>query len=377
VRVYFDNNATTPTDPRISEIMSEIMTTQFGNPASTSHAWGWQAEELVNIANENIAGLLGCDPNSFIFTSGATESINLALLGLRGLKPKRICFSTIEHKAVLDVALELEKLGFEAVKINVDQQGLLDLEQLKSELQKPTAIFSLIAANNEIGTIQDLKKISEICKECHTFLHLDITQLLGKENFKLSDYSVDLASFSGHKIYGPKGVGALYASQRIRDELLPIIFGGGHQRGLRSGTLNVPGIVGLGKACEILTKEGSEVIRHISKLTKIAAEGLQTSVSKISINGSQKHRIAGNLNLRVPGLNASTLLSKLSNEIALSSSSACLSQTGSNSHVLEAIGLNKAERNSSFRISIGRFNTEEETVWAVNKISKEIFSLIK
>lgn len=369
MKVYLDNNATTPVDPRVVMEMERALKGEFGNPASISHAWGWQAEELVKIAREKVAKSIGAKTTDIIFTSGATEAINLAILGLRKEKLKRIIHSSIEHKSVIDISEEMRRIGFEVRVVPVNRAGFVDLDKLKRELNSPTLLVSVIAANNEIGTIQDIASINKLCKERGALLHLDITQLLGKVKFNIEEIGVDLASFSSHKIYGPKGVGALYASSRARDMLHPILFGGGHERGLRSGTLNVPGIVGFGTAAGILTEEFSKIENHVGRLTELMDRELQRQIPEIKLNGDDSKRILGNLNLRIPGVNASQLLSKLGTTIALSSSSACLSQTGGTSHVLKAIGLNQTERDESFRIGIGRFNTVEEIGFAAEKIA--------
>lgn len=369
MKIYLDNNATTPVDPRVVMEMERALKGEFGNPASVAHAWGWQAEELVKIAREKVAKAIGAKTNDIIFTSGATEAINLAILGLRKEKTRRIIHSSIEHKAVIDVCEEMRRSGFEVRIVPVNHLGLIDLDKLRRELNSPTLLVSIIAANNEIGTIQDIKAISKLCKERGALLHLDITQLLGKVKFNLEELGVDLASFSSHKIYGPKGVGALYASTQARDKLQPIIFGGGHERGLRSGTLNVPGIVGFGTAAGILSEELSKIENHVGRLTELMDRELRRQIPEIKLNGDPKNRILGNLNLRIPGINAGQLLAKLGTTIALSSSSACLSQTGGASHVLKAIGLTRQERDESFRIGIGRFNTVEEIGFAAEKIA--------
>ncbi len=377
MKVYLDNNATTPVDPRVKEAMARSLDTLWGNPASTVHAWGWQAEELVTIAREQVAQLLKVDPKEIIFTSGATEAINLAILGFREAKPKRILYSAIEHKAVLDVIEEIKNYGFETKQINVNDAGLLNLKMLKEELANPTLLVSIIAANNEIGTIQDLAAISKLCQERNALLHLDVTQLLGKEDFSAKEIKADLISCSAHKIYGPKGVGALAITQNAKDEIRPILFGGGHENGLRSGTLNVPGIVGFGEACKIARLELEQIRSHLIKLTDLLLSGLKEQIPNIKLNGCGDTRIPGNLNLCIPGLNVTSLLSKLSSEIALSSTSACLSKSSGGSHVLEAIGLTAEERASSFRIGIGRFNTEAEIEFAIKRIVTLAKKLIK
>jgi cysteine desulfurase len=368
MKVYLDNQATTPVDPRVVEAISSTLKEEIGNPASSLHAWGWRTEELTNIAREQVASLIGANPKNIIFTSGATESINMTLLGLRESKIKRILHTTIEHKAVIYASQELERFGFSREQIPVDRDGRVIIESLENALKTPTQLVSVIAANNEIGTIQDMKAISKLCRQYGALLHLDITQLIGKVPFNISDLGADFASFSSHKMYGPKGVGALFGTQDALTQLRPILFGGGQEGGLRSGTLNVPGIVGFGLACKILQEEGELVDRHISGLTALLKEILSRDLEGVSFNGDPVNRIPGNLNVRIPGVDSSRLIGSLALNIALTAASACLSKTSASSLVLEAIGLSLQEQKESFRIGIGRFNTEEEIRWAAQKI---------
>jgi cysteine desulfurase len=351
------------------------MRDEFGNPASTLHAWGWRAEELTTIAREHVAKLIGSNPKNILFTCGATESINTTILGLRESNPKRILHSTIEHKAVTYASKELERFGFSREAIAVDALGHVSLSQLEHALKTPTLLVSVIAANNEIGTVQDISSISKLCKKYGALLHLDITQMAGKVPLDISELGADFASFSSHKIYGPKGVGALYATDAAAKLLRPIQFGGGQESGLRSGTLNVPGIVGFGLACKILREEMVEVDNHIWALTRLLKNRLIEELPRIAFNGDPERRIPGNLNVRIPGVNSSRLIGSLALDIGLTAASACLSKNEAASSVLEAIGLSEDEQRSSFRIGIGRFNTKEEIDWAAQRIVDAVKSL--
>jgi len=351
------------------------MAEEFGNPASTLHAWGWRAEEIANIAREQVAAVIGASAREIIFTSGATESINMTILGLREMEPKRVAHTTIEHKAVTYACHELERCGFARAEVPVDSMGRIKMNELESILKTPTLILSVIAANNEIGTVQDIKRISELCKKHGTLLHLDITQLIGKVEVKIKEMGADFASFSSHKIYGPKGVGALYVAPESLSKLRPIMFGGGQERGLRSGTVNVPGIAGFGLACELLRKESPQVKEHITKLTALLKETLETNLRELTINGHLEHRIPGNLNVRIAGVDSSRLIGNLAMDVGLTAASACLSQSVASSSVLAAIGLSTQEQKESFRIGIGRFNTEDEISWAAAKLIETARSL--
>lgn len=372
--IYLDNNATTPLDPRVIEQMLEAMQQQYGNPASVTHAWGWRAEELIKIARERVAQAIGAKSSQeIIFTSCATEATNLALLGHYELaKHKRFIISAIEHKATLECARVLRSKGSEVVILNTDHLGLIDLEQLERELKTPTDLVSLIGANNEIGTIQDLSAISKLVQHANSLLHLDLVQAIGKIELDLKSLNLDFASFSAHKIYGPKGVGALYVKSGKERLLKAQIVGGGQERGLRAGTLNLVGIVGFGRAAQLVSAELAENTVKISQLTKALFDGLRSKLPGIKLNGDPKQRILGNLNLRIDNIRAERLISTLANKVALSSSSACLAQLGQSSHVLEALGLNKAQIESSFRMSVGKFNTRSEIEDAIAMIAREL-----
>lgn len=375
MKVYLDNQASTPVDPRVVQLVSRTLAEEFGNSASTLHAWGWRAEEITTIAREQCAAIIGASAKDIIFTSGATESINMTILGLREMEPKRVAHTTIEHKAVTYSCHELERCGFERAEVPVDSSGRIRMEELERILKTPTLILSVIAANNEIGTIQDIKAISQLCRNHETLLHLDITQLIGKVEVNIKEMGADFASFSSHKIYGPKGVGALYATSEALLKLRPIMFGGGQERGIRSGTVNVPGIAGFGFACKILKDEALQVKEHITKLTAILKEALESNLKELKINGHLEHRIPGNLNIRINGVDSNRLIGNLAMDVGLTAASACLSQSLANSSVLAAIGLSPKEQKESFRIGVGRFNTEEEILWAANKLVETARSL--
>lgn len=372
--IYLDNNASTQLDPRVIKEMQEAMQEQYGNPASVTHAWGWRAEELIKIARERIAQAIGAkNSQEIVFTSCATEASNLAILGHYELaKHKRFIISAIEHKATLECTKILRSKGSEVVILNTDNLGLIDLEQLERELKKPTDLVSIIGANNEIGTIQDLNAISKLVKSANSLLHLDLVQALGKIELDFKTLNLDFASFSAHKIYGPKGVGALYVKSGNARLLKAQIVGGGQEHGLRAGTLNLVGIVGFGRAAQLASSELSENTIKITELTSTLFNGLRSKLQNLTLNGHPKQRILGNLNLRIDNIRAERLISALANKVALSSSSACLAQLGQSSHVLEAIGLNKTQIESSFRIGVGKFNTCSEISDAITLIATEL-----
>ena len=373
MKVYLDNNATTQIDPRVLEAMRGAFEIHFGNPASISHGWGWAAEELVKIAREELSQSIGATSKEVIFTSSATESISMLFQGIRHLTPKRVLCSTIEHKAVLDNGAALERYeGFELVTIPVDRLGRLKLNVLQSALKTPSALVSIIAANNEIGTIQDLKEISNICKKADVPLHLDLTQAFGKIAINFKELDCQFASISAHKIYGPKGVGAFICGESSRSSIRPILLGGGHELGLRSGTLNVPGIVGLGKAAKFVTEDFGVIRTAVTKLADKLLNGLRAKIPSLSLNGDPANRIIGNLNLLVPGIKASRIMSKLASSVAISSTSACVSHLQGTSHVLKAIGLSKEDQECSIRIGVGRFNTEAEIEFALAEMVRVV-----
>lgn len=373
--IYLDNNATTPMDPRVLETMIPFFTKHFGNAASSSHAFGWQAEEAVKKAREQVAELINAEPNEIIFSSGATESDNLALKGIYEMYPgKGNHFITVktEHKAVLDSCLHLEKMGAEITFLPVKNDGLIDLTELENSINPMTVLISIMYANNEIGVIQPVKEISTIAKKHGVLFFSDATQAVGKIPADVIKDGIDLMSFSAHKIYGPKGVGALYVRRKNpRVRITGQIDGGGHERGIRSGTLNVPGIVGFGKACELCRNE----MQNDQEKTKRLRDKLENELLKIKgveVNGNRQQRLPNVSNLSFKNRNAAGLMANLSEKIALSSGSACTSATHQPSFVLKALGLSDEMALSSLRFGLGRFTTDEEIYFTINQLGKLI-----
>jgi cysteine desulfurase len=370
--IYLDNNATTPMDPRVLEEMIPFFTKHFGNAASSSHAFGWEAEEAVEKAREQVAGLINAEPTEIIFTSGATESDNLALKGIFDMySGKGNHFITVktEHKAVLDSCLHLEKMGAEITFLPVKNDGLLELAELESSIKPNTVLISVMYANNEIGVIQPIKEISAVAKKHDILFFSDATQAVGKIPVDVIRDGIDLMSFSAHKIYGPKGVGALYVRRKKpRVRITGQINGGGHERGIRSGTLNVPGIVGFGKACELCKIEMKTDEGKTGRLRdKLENELLK--INGVEINGSRQQRLPNVSNLSFKNMNAADLMTNLSGRIALSSGSACTSATHQPSFVLQALGLSDETAFSSLRFGLGRFTTEEEIDYTVEQLT--------
>jgi cysteine desulfurase len=361
--IYLDYNATTPCDPRVVEVMMPFFTQHFGNAASKSHAHGWFAEEAVEYAREQIANLIGADAQEIVFTSGATEAINLAIRGVaekNAHKGKHIITVATEHKAVLDVCEYLADQGYEITVLPVDKQGMIDLDQLQSSIRKDTLLIAAMYANNETGVIHPIAKISEIAKEHDVLFFCDATQAVGKKPVKVKHEGIDLMAFTAHKMYGPKGVGVLYVKKQTpKIEIAPLLYGGGHERKLRSGTLNVTGIVGMGKAAEICSTVLDQESQTLYRLNNFLWEGIK-SLEGVSWNGKREQSLSNvsNILFAVPG--ADRLLKLLTKTISVSSGSACSSAIASPSHVLKAMGLTDEEAYSSIRFSIGRFTTEEE-----------------
>jgi cysteine desulfurase len=376
--IYLDNHSTTEVDPRVFETMKPYFTEIFGNAASKSHVFGWKAEAAVQKARRQIAGLVKAEPQEIIFTSGATESINLALKGAAEAyfkKSKRIVTTPVEHKAVLDTCSALRSRGFEVKYLGVDNFGLIDLNELERELDENTIIVSIIAANNEIGTIQPIKEIGAVCRKKGVLFHIDAAQALGKIELDVNEMNIDLMSLSAHKVYGPKGIGALYIrAKNTKVNLVPQIDGGGHERGFRSGTLNVPGIVGFGKACEIYKSEMESESEKLLKLRDRLYDGINKRLKKVFLNGHPERRLPGNLNLCFEFVDADSLMMSMK-DIAVSSGSACSSEAVEPSHVLKAIGLKNELVKSSIRFGIGRFNTEEEIDYTINKVCEKVTEL--
>lgn len=376
--IYLDYNATTPCDPRVVETMLPFFTTQFGNAASRHHSFGWQAEEAVDLAREQVARLIGAEPGEIVFTSGATEATNLAIKGVYetyGVKGNHIITCTIEHKAVLDTCKHLEKSGAEVTYLPVSSEGLIDLNELEAAIRPTTVLISIMYANNEIGVIQPVAEIGKIAKKHNVIFFTDATQAVGKIPVDVNRDGIDLLALSAHKMYGPKGVGALYVRRKApRVKLAAQIDGGGHEKGVRSGTLNVPGIVGLGKACEICSNEMEQDAAHTSRLRNMLEQEL-VKIEETHVNGSTVCRLPHTTNLSFHYVESEGLLMALNKQIALSSGSACTSGSLEPSYVLKALGLNDELAYSSLRFGVGRFTTEEEINYTIEKVKEAVQNL--
>src|SRR5579875_1933146 len=361
--IYMDNHATTPLDPRVLEAMMPYLTTIFGNAASRNHSFGWEAEAAVEKSREQIAKLIGATSKEIIFTSGATESNNLAIKGIAEMYRERgnhIITQVTEHKAVLDTCKKLEKQGYRITYLPVQADGLIDLEDLRRAMDDQTILVTIMYANNEIGVVQPIREIGKLCHEKGVLFHTDAVQAVGKIPVNVMEDNIDLLSLSGHKIYGPKGVGALYVRRRNpRVQISEQINGGGHERGMRSGTLNVPGIVGLGKACEIAGEEMKSEAERLLKLRNKLQHKLESALDYVHVNGSMEHHLPGNLNMSFIYVEGESLLMGI-NDIAVSSGSACTSATLEPSYVLKSLGLGDDVAHSSIRFGLGRFNTKAE-----------------
>jgi cysteine desulfurase len=373
--IYLDNHATTQVDPRVLEAMLPYFTEKFGNAASRNHEFGWKAEEAVETARGHIARLIHASPREIVFTSGATESINLALKGVAEFhraKGNHIITQATEHKAVLDTCKRLGKSGVEITYLPVDKDGLINLDDLRAAITPKTILISIMHANNEIGVVQPIEEIGKIAKQRKILFHVDAAQSVGKIPVDVEKFGVDLLSISGHKLYAPKGIGALLVRRKDpRVELAALIDGGGHERGFRSGTLNVPGIVGLGKACEIAQKEIAEEAPRLSHLRDRLKAAITSRLEETYTNGSMAHRLPGNLNLSFAGVEGDALLMGI-NDVAVSSGSACTSANLEPSHVLRALGVTEDMAHSSIRFGIGRFNTEEEVDYVANRVVETV-----
>jgi cysteine desulfurase len=373
--IYMDNHATTPVDPRVLQEMLPYFAERFGNAASRNHAFGWVAEEAVETARERIAKLIGATNKEIIFTSGATESDNLAIKGVAEMyreKGNHIITAVTEHKAVLDACKRLEKYGYRVTYLPVQKDGLIDLEDLKRAIDAKTILVTIMAANNEIGVLQPIEEIGKLCRERGVIFHSDATQAVGKMLVDVNKQCIDLMSISAHKMYGPKGVGALYVRRKNpRVQLSPIIDGGGHERGMRSGTLNVPGIVGLGKACAIATEEMPKEACHLAGLRNRLRDKIMSRLDEVYINGSMEHRLPGNLNLSFAYVEGESLLMGI-NDVAVSSGSACTSATLEPSYVLKALGTGDELAHSSIRFGLGRFNTEAEVDYVADRVCETV-----
>lgn len=376
--IYFDYAATTPVDPRVAEKMMQCLTLDgtFGNPASRSHRYGWQAEEAVDVARNQVADLIGADPREIVFTSGATEANNLAIKGAASFyqsKGRHIITSLTEHKAVLDTCEQLEREGFSVTWLTPQPNGLIDLQQLTAAFRDDTVLVSIMHVNNETGVIQDIAAIGEMCRARGVLYHVDATQSVGKLPIDLTALPVDLMSFSAHKVYGPKGIGALYVRRQPRIRLDAQIHGGGHERGMRSGTLPVHQIVGMGEAYRIARETMTEEMARLRTLRDRLWQGL-SQLEAVTLNGDLQHSAATVLNVSFGYVDGESLIMALK-DLAVSSGSACTSASLEPSYVLRAMGLNEELAHSSIRFSLGRYSSEEEIDYAIALIAKSLMRL--
>ncbi|HEX5339107.1 MAG TPA: IscS subfamily cysteine desulfurase [Gallionella sp.] len=374
--IYMDYSATTPVDPRVAEKMIPYLTEKFGNPASRSHAFGWEADEAVEQARAQVAALVNADPKEIVWTSGATESNNLAIKGAAHFyqgKGKHIVTMRIEHKAVIDTVRELEREGFSATYLDPEPSGLLDLEKFKAALRPDTVLVSIMFVNNEIGVVQDIAALGEICRERGILFHVDAAQATGKVDIDLQQLKVDLMSFSAHKTYGPKGIGALYVRRKPRVRLEAQMHGGGHERGMRSGTLATHQIVGMGEAFRIAKEEMAQENERVRMLRDRLLKGLMT-MEEVHINGDMEHRVPHNLNLSFNFVEGESLIMAIK-DVAVSSGSACTSASLEPSYVLRALGRSDELAHSSIRFSVGRFTTVEEVDYVIELLQGKIGKL--
>jgi cysteine desulfurase len=375
--IYLDNHATTPMDPRVLNAMLPYLTGKFGNAASHSHSFGWEAEAAVEAARMQVAALIGASPAEIVFTSGATESDNLAVKGVAEAcraKGDHIITLTTEHKAVLDSCKRLEKQGCRVTFLPVKSDGLMDLDQFQRAFTDRTILVTVMAANNETGVLQPVEEIGRICRERGVLFHSDAVQALGKLPLDVSKMHMDLVSLTAHKFYGPKGCGALYVRSHPSVRVAPLIDGGGHEHGMRSGTLNVAGIVGFGKACEIAREEMAEESCRIAGLRNRLRDRLFAELDEVVINGSMDHRLPGNLNMSFLYVEGEALMAAIS-EIAVSSGSACSSERPEPSYVLKALGMSDAAANAAIRFGLGRFNTEAEIDYVAGRVIESVKKL--
>lgn len=372
--IYLDYQATTPADPRVIEKMLPYFGEIYGNPHSRNHSFGWEAEEAVEFARENVAKSISANPKEIIFTSGATESNNLAIKGVAefyGDKKNHIITCVTEHKCVLESCRLLSEKGFKVTYLPVNKDGLININELESAITDKTLIVSIMGVHNEIGVIQPLKKIGEICKKHDVFFHTDCAQAVGKIPLDVNDMNIDLLSISGHKIYAPKGIGALYVRRKPRVRISAMMSGGGQERGMRSGTLSPALCVGLGEACRICNLEMQEESNRINDLKNLLIDGIKNECSDIFINGSEKHRVPGNVNLSFAYVEGESLMMGIKN-LAVSSGSACTSASLEPSYVLKALGVSEELAHTSLRIGIGRFTTDHDVKQAVDVIVDEV-----
>ena len=382
--IYLDNNATTPVDPRVLEAMMPYFTDKFGN-ASSKHSFGYITNAAVEYAREQIAKLINADKNEIYFTSGATESINLVHFGTAETFQNRhnhIISSNVEHSASYESLLQLQKKGIDVTFTKCDAKGFIHPERIINELKPDTFLVSIIAANNEIGTINNISEIGKFCRTNNILFHTDATQAVGKIKIDVKKMNIDFMSFSSHKIYGPKGIGALFIRKGCENKILPIMFGGGQERGIRPGTLNTPAIVGFGKAAEICSTELEVESERIKQLRDHLFKEIVSNLDSVKLNGDNKKRLPGNLNLSISGIKSDVLIANI-RQVAFSTGATCSSETGKPSRILKAIGLTDEEAKSSIRIGIGRFNTQEEIdytadifIEAISKLRMKIFQSI-
>ena len=374
--IYLDYSATTPVDPRVAEVMIPFLTEKFGNPASRSHSFGWTADEAIEKAREQVAALINADPKEVVWTSGATESNNLAIKGAAHFykgKGKHLITVKTEHKAVLDTCRELERQGFEVTYLGVKDNGLVDIEEFKAAIRPDTILASVMFVNNEIGVIQDIPQLGEICREKGVIFHVDSAQAAGKVDIDLGKLKVDLMSFSAHKAYGPKGIGALYVRRKPRIRLEAQMHGGGHERGMRSGTLPTHQIVGMGEAFALAKKEMHAENERIRMLRDKLFKGV-SDIEEVHVNGDMEARIAGNLNVSFNFVEGESLIMAIK-DLAVSSGSACTSASLEPSYVLKALGRNDELAHSSIRFTLGRFTTEAEVDYAIKLLHEKIGKL--
>jgi cysteine desulfurase len=372
--IYLDYQATTPVDKRVIDKMLPYFGEIYGNPHSRNHSFGWEAEQAVEVARENVANIIGANPKEIIFTSGATESNNLAIKGLAdfyGDKKNHIITCVTEHKCVLESCRLLSERGFEVTYLQVNKDGLIDLKDLESKINEKTLLVSIMGVHNEIGVIQPLKEIGDICRKNSVFFHTDCAQAIGKIKINVDEMNIDLLSISGHKIYAPKGVGALYVRRKPRVRISAMMSGGGQERGMRSGTLSPALCVGLGEACKICADEIDEESKRITKLKNILLEGIQSECDDIFINGSETDRVPGNINLSFAYVEGESLMMGIKN-LAVSSGSACTSASLEPSYVLKALGVSEELAHTSLRIGIGRYTSEKDVRDAVKVIVNEV-----
>lgn len=372
--IYLDYQATTPLDPRVLEAMMPYFTTKFGNPHSRSHSFGWESEDAVEIARAQIAKVINADPREIIFTSGATESNNMSLKGVAHFYKKQknhIITVVTEHKCILDTCKHLEQEGFEVTYLPVKTNGIIDLAQLEKAFRPTTVLVSIMSVNNEIGVIQPIKEIGALCRKYGAFFHTDAAQAFGKIPMDVNDMNIDLMSISSHKIYGPKGVGALYVRRKPRVRLEPLMNGGGQERGLRSGTVPTPLVVGMGKAAEICASEMVSENERIKKLSDKFYNAIMEAVPDVYLNGDRDHSIPGNLNISFAYIEGESLILAVK-DLAVSSGSACTSSSLEPSYVLRALGVDEALAHTSIRFGFGRFTTEEEVDYALKAILSSV-----